>query len=248
MKTLFKFKLNQEQEVEEIEQTTDEKGESIKILKKVKKQIPQGFAIKQPNRAMIEDAELFYGVKLADGIRAGLMTRALLEKRFLNDGGILSDTEKDSLKVLYSTLLDDKTALEKLESGPKNEETKKEKETIEKRVLETRGKLQEFEANQLSLYDHTAESKARNKTIFWWILQLSLKEKTDGSYEPIFGDGSIPDREKKYDEIEQGTDKFLIEATQKLVYLISFWYVGKAVTEEDFNEVLKSLETSDVKQ
>ena len=50
---------------------------------------------------MTDDAELYYGVKLAEGIKAGLLTRALLEKRFENDGGTRSDEEnKEYNKVV----------------------------------------------------------------------------------------------------------------------------------------------------
>ena len=33
--------------------------------------------------------------------------------------------------------------------------------------------IQEFEMAQASLFDQTAENRARNKTILWWVLNMS---------------------------------------------------------------------------
>ena len=53
---------------------------------------------------MTDEAELYYGVRLAEGIRAGLLTRALLEKRFENDGGTRSDDENKEYKEIIEKL------------------------------------------------------------------------------------------------------------------------------------------------
>ena len=63
--------------------------------KKVKKEVPYKFFLRRPTRTMTDEAELYYGVKLAEGIKAGLLTKALLEKRFENDGGTRSDDENE---------------------------------------------------------------------------------------------------------------------------------------------------------
>ena len=46
---------------------------------------------------------------------------------------------------------------------------------------------------------------------------------------------------KKYDEIEEselGLEKI---ALQKLLYLISFWYIGRAATQEEFSKLLDAI-------
>ena len=86
-KWLYHFEVKKDVEKKVEEKSKDEKGEEITITKTVTEQEPSTFAIQKPNRKIYEDAELFYAVKLSEGIKAGLLTRALLAKRYKNDGG-----------------------------------------------------------------------------------------------------------------------------------------------------------------
>ena len=51
-KWLYEFKLDKEVEVDETEATKNEKGEEIKITKKVKKITPIKFKLLKPNRKL----------------------------------------------------------------------------------------------------------------------------------------------------------------------------------------------------
>jgi hypothetical protein len=53
---------------------------------------------------------------------------------------------------------------------------------------ELRQQLTDFEMAQSSLFEQTAENRARNKTILWWTLQLSHLEDEDGKEE----EGELP--------------------------------------------------------
>ena len=99
MRILNEFTIPKEEDVQETETSTNENGEEVSTTKTVKKSVDKTFVVKKPSRALYDEAELFYGVKLAEGIKAGLLTRALLAKRFNNDGGILSDPEKEKFDV-----------------------------------------------------------------------------------------------------------------------------------------------------
>ena len=77
MRILNEFKLLKEENVEETETSVNDKGEEVKTTKNVKKPIEKTFVVKKPNRSLYDEAELFYGVKLSEGIKAGLLTRAL---------------------------------------------------------------------------------------------------------------------------------------------------------------------------
>ena len=94
---------------------------------------------------------------------------------------------------------------------------------------------------QANLFEQTAENRARNKTIMWWVLQLSLIEGEDKKLKELFGEGSYEEKLKKYDEIEEselGLEKI---ALQKLLYLISFWYIGRAASQEEFSKLLEAI-------
>jgi hypothetical protein len=247
MKIMFEFNINKEQEVDEVEISKNEKNEEIKITKKVKKNVPVKLAIKKPNRNLFDEAELFYGVKLSEGIKAGLLTRALLAKRFSNDGGIFSELDKEEYTKLYVSLFDLQTKFQKLslkEEPSRNEEEKEEYKSLLKEISKNKEKLQDYEFAQASLFDQTAENRARNKTIMWWVLQLSLIENFDKKYENLFNGLSFEEKLSAYDSIEDGPENsWEKQALAKFIYLISFWYTGRASTQEEFEKLLNMIST-----
>jgi hypothetical protein len=93
--------------------------------------------------------------------------------------------------------------------------------------------------SQQNLFDQTAEVRARNKTILWWVLNLSYAVAEDGKEYPFFTDGSSEERLEYYDRLTEEEDDFLDEVIKKFTYLISFWYVSKVDNEEDFKAMLE---------
>ena len=250
MKTMFEFDIYHEKEVEKVEVSTNEKGEEVKVTSKVKTTVPVKLAIKKPTRSLFDEAELFYGVRLSEGIKAGLLTRALLAKRFNNDGGVLSEEEQKEYNDLYNNFLNLQVDFQKLslkQESLRTEEEKSELAKIIEKMTQTREMIQKYEMAQANLFEQTAENRARNKTIMWWVLQLSLIEGEDKKLKELFGEGTYEDKLKRYDEIEEselGLEKI---ALQKLLYLISFWYIGRAATQEEFSKLLDAI-NKDVKK
>ena len=124
---------------------------------------------------------------------------------------------------------------------------KMEKETFSnaiKKASVVREEIQSFELDQASLFDNTAENRARNKTILWWVLHLSYFLEQDGSHTSIYGEGTYDQRLEKYDELEEDENDFWVTLSKKLIYYISFWYVGRASSEEDFKNLVTEFERS----
>lgn len=237
-KWLHEFIINKETEVEEVEITKNEKGEEIKVIKKVKKELPFKFKILKPNRKLHEQAELVYAIKLSECVKAGLLTKPLLSKRYQNDGGAMSDPEKAEYTKLYLELFKLESDYERLLL--KDNKTDEEHKLMESTLFDlanARRQIQQIEYNQSSLFDQTAENKARNHVIMWWILNLSFIEDQEGKVDPLFGVGSFEEKLSKYDEIEENGDEFNLKAIRKLTYLLSFWYMGRAATSEEFKKV-----------
>jgi hypothetical protein len=241
MKWLHEFEVLKTEKEKVTEKDKNEEGEDIEITKTVDKKIPVKFAIRKPNRRMYEDADLFYGIKLSNGIKQGLMTKTLLAKRFINDGGTMSENEKDDYASAYEQLTDSENKIQRLqinlEKLTEKEKTKKLRNEL-KKALELRYSLQNIENEQSSLFDQTAENRAKNKTILWWVLYLSYMEKDD-SFVPVFGevDSTYEERIEQYDEYEDQDDLFWNESIRKLAYYISFWESGQVESEEDFKSV-----------
>lgn len=237
MKTIYEFDISKEGTVKETEESVDQSGQKITITKDVIKQVPHKYFIKKPTRALFDEAELFYGVKLSEGVKAGLLTRTLLNKRYVDDGGILSDKTRTAESEAYKDLYNSQNELENLLSleekdRPDYFETKKTE--LEQKIIVIKDSLTQLEMQKESLFDNTAETRARNKVITWWILFLSYYEK-NGEKLPFFGDGDYEARMNKYDEIFESEDPHLIKVANAFIYFISFWYVGKASSKEDFD-------------
>ena len=237
MKTIYEFAINKEGLVKETEESVNEEGQKVTITKDVVSQIPHKYFIKKPTRALFDEAELFYGVKLSEGVKAGLLTRTLLNKRYVDDGGILADKAKDAEADAYKDLYNAQNEIQRLDAleekdRPDYFETKKKE--LQDKISVIKSSLTELEMQKESLFDNTAETRARNKVITWWILFLSYYEK-NGEKQPFFGEGNYETRMNKYDEIFESEDPHMIKVANAFIYFISFWYVGRAATKEDFD-------------
>lgn len=240
-KYLYTFTEVETVEVEKVEESTNENNELVKTIKKVKEEKPIEFAIKKPTRSMLDDAELFYGVKLAESIKAGMLTRTLMVKKYDKDGGIFTEGEVEKIKILLDELANLQVQYQVyLTKEEKNEELTEEDKTNKKNLETQLGNLKieliELENTKNNIFEQTAENRAKNKTMMWWVLHMSYKKQGD-NYVPLFGDGTYDQRLKRYDEIEEGNDSFLNKVLIKFAYFISFWYGGKATNPEDFKAI-----------
>ena len=246
MKKLYEFALTQRVQKEYEEKDKDSEGNEITRKKTKEENVVRNFFLKKPTRSMFDEAELYFGVKLSEGIKAGMLTRAMLAKRFDNDGGVLSDADKEQYSGLYFTLFEVQNQLTRLQLIPKEERSEQEQQEYNEAVramIGLKAEIQEFETAQASFFDQTAENRARNKTITWWVLNLSHEVTDSGDEVPFFGQGSIDDKLATYDEIEENGDEFQDSVVKNFSYYTSFWYVGRAKTQEEFDQ-LSSMEES----
>jgi hypothetical protein len=239
-KWLYEFEVFDKKEIEETEVSKNENGEEVKTTKKITKPVTIKFKIKKPTRSLFEEAELFYGVKLAEGIKAGMLTRPLLAKRYSNDGGPLSDPDKQRYAELYLKLFQKESEFQRLSINLDNlskEEKDKKISEVSLEMEEIRKALQDFEMSQMALFDQTAENRARNQTIMWWVLNLSFKQKENTEeFESIFPQISYESKIETYDELDNEENPFWQEVFKKLAFFISFWYIGRINGPEDFKK------------
>ena len=176
MKRLYHFTLKQSEKTTVEEKSTDENGAEVTTKKTVDKEVDRHIILRKPTRVMYDDAELFYGVELSKGIKAGLLTRALLSKRFSNDGGVMSEGDKEEYAELYVDMFQNQTDLERISAVPvdsRSEEQKQKLIDLQKQAGVIRREIQDFELAQASLFEQTAENRSRNKTILWWVLNMA---------------------------------------------------------------------------
>jgi hypothetical protein len=163
-----------------------------------------------------------------------------MQKRFLEDGGVLSTDQRTEYNDLYDKLFQRQAAHRALNSKvDKTEEETQESKRIMDEIIEIMSTLQSFESRTSNdLYQNTAENLSRNRTALWFTLMLSYQEK-DGKDVPFFGSGTFEQRLAKYDEMENREDAFEYQLIQKFLLVCSLFYFGKAETQEDFDLLLK---------
>ena len=240
MKRIYEFTTNKEEIVKEESVEKKKDGTEVTTSKDVTKDIPHKFFLRRPTRAMTDEAELYYGVRLAEGIKAGLLTRALLEKRFENDGGTRSDDENEEYARIIEKLQGfhrEQSKILDINEKKRTPAQKKRLKELDSEVKPSRRALRDLQMMEDSLYEETAESRARNKVILWWMLHLAHEEEKGKDME-FFGAGSFDTKLERYDEIDEGDDFFDLVVARKFAYYVSFWFVGRPGSQKEFQEMI----------
>lgn len=234
---LFSFQISKEAEIDESETTVNDKGEAVTVTKKIKKGVPQKFFLKRPNHKLQREGDLYYGVTLAEGVRAGLLTRTLLSKRYLDDGGAFSKGQKEYYAKLDEETIAIQTEFQRISLTNETDRTAEQKErlsTLIKRMSEIRVEIQNFEQSYQGLFEFTAENMARNQTVLWWVMQLSYIEEDKGKLNPYFGDGDLEKKLQVYEDLVVKKDSFINSVLQKFIFYVTLWYAAAASTQEEF--------------
>ena len=69
------------------------------------------------------------------------------------------------------------------------------------------------------------------------MLHLAYQD-DEGNETPFFGDGDLDSRFEKYDEIDEGEDTFPIMVARQFAYYVSFWFVGRPNSQEEFQSMI----------
>ncbi len=227
MKKLYTFQINKtiisEKPIEK-----EINGEITKVLEKVEEKIPKTYFIRKPSRSDYESADLFFDQHFSNYMRAGLITRSEIIKRFTNEDVVV--------KKIYEDYSKKEAELQRLNlSDEKTEDVLLKKEELQKEILAILIDIQNFEWNKSSVFDHTAENRARYKTALWWILNLSYQQENEEEI-PLFLGKDFEEKIKSYDKILEGEDIHLKEVIERFFYLIPAWYSGNITEEKDFGK------------
>ena len=104
-KELYSFTVDEEVEVEKKTTKKDKKtGEETTITKKVKEKVPVVVKIKRPSRRQLEEAELEYSVEMSRCVKKGILTKAMLAKKYSDAGGLMAERDAQKLSTAYADL------------------------------------------------------------------------------------------------------------------------------------------------
>jgi hypothetical protein len=247
--------------VKEVEEERTEDGQKVTVKKQ--KEITEQVEIflKRPTRKLYDNCNLFYSVKISEGVKAGLLTRPMISKRYKNDGGGLSETEQKEFGEKYNELLLKEKEFQLYQMNLQEDrdithlQRQDKLEEVVTEIEEIKADLEQYEVTAESFYEHTAEARAARMTNMWWLFYLTyIKFENDSrggieDFMPFVAGKTFEQKIENYElleeRIQEDDDKFVnFEATviEKASYLIAAWNGGNAKIYEDFKKVEESLE------
>lgn len=229
-------------EVKKVEtQRKNKDGEEETVLSNKTVKTPVKIVVQKPTRRMADDAEVHYSVELSKAIKMGIVTKAMLIKKYADNGGAL--TEEESKELLRSLKkLNDLENEYQLIVGTKDEDKKKKADELEVEIISLKRDMQALEASLQSVYQHTADAKAERSTLMWYVINLVKKETSDGSLVSFFNGIDFEQQlEDFYDkfESEKGFD---YEVVSKVSKIVGYWFYSQESTKEDIDKFIESNE------
>ena len=248
-KELYSFSLDKEENVKKETSKTNKKTGEVDIkIKTVKEKTPYVIKLKRPSRRELEEAELEYSVEMSRCVKKGILTRAMLYKKYSDTGGVYTEDEAKDYGKVYRDVLTFQNEYIRLDSVDKKTAKQKERlEKIKENLSEEKRKLVEFESNMHSLFDHTADTKAQNKLLLWYTLTLThiQGEKDEDPY-PYFKGNNFEEKTEDYYSKEEVSDEFYQAVVKKVTTILAFWFFNQASKPEEFNELIERMEKGEL--
>lgn len=248
-KKLYQFTLDKE--VEKIVESTRKNkktGEETITKKKVKKKEPIEVQVKRPNRRELEEAELEYSIEMSKCIKKGILTKAMLGKKYSDTGGLFSEDDSDNYAEMYKNALDlqnEYVRLETVKKRTKAQETRFDK--LKGEVAANRKEIIDFESNFQSLFDHTADVKAQNRVLLWYCLHLTyVYDEERDKFVQYFEGEDFEEKIQSYYDLEEADDSFYWDLIRKVTTVIAFWYFNQASSQDEFDELIKKAESGEL--
>lgn len=184
---------------------------------------------------------------MSNCIKKGVLTKAMLAKKYSDCGGLLSEEDASFLTRKYTELGDIQNKYSRLSSKPKkNKQDENKLSNILGQIAEKRREIVDMETSYSSLFNHTADSKAQSKVILWYLVNLSYFQKGEGDTVPFFNAEEVEDKIEQYYEIDENGHEVFDLIKDKLSTILSFWYFSQGATQEDFDQLNNDIDTGNV--
>lgn len=254
LKQIYSFTVEDIREVEEKtkEKRKNDKGveEEIGVTKKVEKKVPFEILIKEPTRRDLEEADMEFSIEMSNCIKKGILTKAMLAKKYSDTGGLLAESDANKLVDLYAELADSEGEFTRRTLQNKNverlpEKVKKEIDKLTARVAICRRDIVALESSYQSLFNHTADTKAQNRIILWYVTHLAhfkSKDDKDAEFKPLFEGKTFEGKIDSYYSQDEQEDSLFQLVAGRLAALISYWYFSTETTKEDFDKILNDID------
>ena len=250
LREIYSFTFEKKEKVKKTEtnkvknQETGEE-EEVSVTKEVEEKIPYRLVMKQPSRRQIEDAELEFSVEMSKCVKKGILTKAMLAKKYSDTGGLLPEEDAKALTKMYIRYGELSQESERVRIKSKiSDEDQKKLDEISAEITELRKNIVDVETTYSNLFNHTADVRAENKVIQWYILHLTYTQKEDSDdLVPLFEGNDFEQKLERYYELEEEGDELYDIVGGKVAALFSFWYYSSgAVSTADFAKLDEDIE------
>lgn len=248
-KVIYQFSVDKE--VETIKKTERKKrGSDEKVIteKKVKENVPVEIQIRRPNRRQLEEAEFEYSIEMSRCIKKGILTKAMLAKKYSDTGGAFSEDAATRYGELCGEVIDLQNEFTRLDiADKKNEKQKARLEEVKETLGNVRRDLVEIESSFQSLFNHTADAKAQEKLLLWYTLHLTyvLDEEKD-EFVQYFEGKTFEEKQEDFYKKEESADEFYFKLAQRVSTVFAFWFFNQASSPDDFSELMEKVDKGEL--
>jgi len=253
MKELYSFSVDIDKEIEQdiVKKKKNPKTgkvEEYTVTEVVKTPVPYKIIIKDPSRRDLEEADIEYSIEMSKCIKRGILTKAMLAKKYSDSGGLLSEDDAKLLTKSYAELGSIQNKYSRLSSQPKkNKQDEKKLENLLGEMASLRRDIVDMETSYSSLFNHTADTKAQNKVLIWYLVHLSFyQESEQDEIIPFFDEVESVDKIDQYYDLDENGHEIFDLVKDKIATLISFWYFSTNVSREDFDKISEDIDSGNV--
>lgn len=262
MKEIYSFDVERKIKSSKPVITKTDKG-NVESVEETIKLVKHKIVFAKPPMSMIEEAEFFYGQKFNELINAGFYTKAMLNKKMGDIGGLASKVSIESLQKALSDNIESSRVIEFYGASSELSDEQKEKlDAARETFAATRSQVMDYEQAIRSQFSQTADVKAEQKLIEWLVFHLSYyEEEVDGKKQlfPLFEGDSFEEKRSVYLELCENIEDIenpnlfkvkaiFDEAFKILVRVASIWYNKIAEKQEDIKKAMEDMFADDVEE
>jgi predicted nucleic acid-binding Zn-ribbon protein len=168
----------------------------------------------------------------------GIVTKAMLIKKYADTGGALSENESKNLLKSIKELNDLENEYKLLKATDKDKDEKRITE-LELEIAKLKKHMIDLESSLQSVYQHTANSKAERETLLWYVVNLAKYVGEDGEeldwFEGLDAEEKLEDFYQKYDT-EEGFD---FDVVSKISKVVGYWFYAQESSPEQIDKFIK---------